>query len=116
MPRLSECTDRMLLEQGLVSLHELASEGVVIGGPEARWCWGGEEAHDYSIRLIEDDDAGPLDAGEQYEMCSRCNHVRLAPYLEINGVAVSRHPQPDPRDPMPIAWPAPVRPALEGPR
>jgi hypothetical protein len=114
MPRLSECTDRLLVEYGMVSLQELSSQGPVMGGPEWQWCFG--DGHEYSIRLTEDEDAGPLDGGEQYEMCARCNHVRLAPYLIINGVEVSRRPQCAPADPMAVAWASPRRLQIEGPQ
>lgn len=90
MPCLSEGTDRMLWEQGLVSLHELAREGTVFGGPEHQWCWGGEESHDYSIRLQETDDCEP--DRDQYEMCSRCNHVRRAGRQDKDGEAEATAP------------------------
>lgn len=105
MPALSEVTDLMLVEQGLTSLGELAREGTVLGGPDRQWCWGDD--HDYSIRMTEDDeDAGPIDYGEQFVVCSHCHHVKLAPYLMVNGIEVSRRPEGEPAEPMVKAWAA----------
>jgi len=95
-----------LWRAGMVSLFDLAHNGPVMGGPVSRWCF--DDAHEFD-RAVEED-------GERWRVCARCNYVEEHPYVVVNGVEVSRRPQGEPRDPMPVAWKAARMLALEAPR
>jgi len=105
---LGQVTDHDLLRSGLITISSVESFGSVM---PTRECGILDPLHSWS-GTREDIDEGP-----SYQTCTRCGSVRRSPWALVGGTGheVSLSPM-NGDERMAKAWPAPRRPAIEGPR